>query len=1096
MALTSKNQRLIAYKKLVGKSHSSSKIGDVSEPFASSVQMASFTIFGESVPQDPTNSEDPFIDNVEPVTFELEPIDGTFYQPNSEEGEETQSPATHGYKLKFPSGYDGHFAGLITQENPVLYVHSNLKVQLVPVSFGIAYSSKLFDTNGDVIEQDGQQEWILDCFSGVLFMQDVTTKTPKTLQAYVYTGKYLDEIQTSSGGATPAGSSGQIQFHNGGTPAGLGASSNLRWDTINKQLFIGGKIQADSITIRSDDPPPSLFFKSVDSPDNFASINAKIEPTESVTPYSFSEYNSLKFYSSDSVQYPTAELNSNLTISISNLGNIGPISTFEIPKNPGTDRSYLIVNRPRKSNSGDNFKWKVQGELAPAQIWNSWLSDTNIISSTPTMGLFSLSGPKSLSGQNYFLYPTLGLYNSRGDDTNSSPVRSGDVIGRIVSFGNSATAGAAPTFTWKTAAYIDFIASSNFTSNTYGSHIAFYTANNSTATEKMRIAAGGNVGIGTAPTSSDKLYVHGVIRTNSTTYTNSLIVGSNNELWVSNGVTNPVGIGTSTPNAKLDINQDNETFPALLLRNGDGESGDKRVQIAFGYQGQQTNTYRHFIHTRHKSGATEPSSGNAIDFYVSKGLATGGLTDARHVMSLESGKVGIGIVSPNELLEIYGSSPFIRLSNTTETESGILFVDQQSPATEFAKIVYDSSNNQLKIYNNIANPAIWISSNGKDINTHVSSVFTTNTIVATEINTDRFNITDFQAPTATFQKIKFYNDGTTNTPEISLNNVNGNYLLQFKCNTSCTTSLTIHPNGNVNIGNVTTDYAPQFGLGSSNSLGVSGDLVVANKTKLVSDTYLDGNVISKIKIKQGADNGAHGVRLISHNSDDYWNVSLRDGSQSGTKNNHLAFIYSGTVKGYINTDAGGSLISHGGSLNFTGQHRNRSDTIDVNIKDKYLGLIVVSDGTYASIDSNSITLNEALPKVSLSTKRNQKSAFGVVSDMEDTNAEVREYTIGNFVSVSEKTAEDTRLVINSLGEGGIWITNINGNLENGDYITTCEVPGHGMKQDDDLLHNYTVAKITCDCDFDLQSPIYMCEEFQWEGQTYRKAFVGCTYHCG
>ena len=53
-----------------------------------------------------------------------------------------------------------------------------------------------------------------------------------------------------------------------------------------------------------------------------------------------------------------------------------------------------------------------------------------------------------------------------------------------------------------------------------------------------------------------------------------------------------------------------------------------------------------------------------------------------------------------------------------------------------------------------------------------------------------------------------------------------------------------------------------------------------------------------------------------------------------------------------------------------------------------------------------------------------------------------------------------------------------------------------MKQDDDLLHNYTVAKITCDCNFDLESSIYDCEEFEINGSTYRKAFVGCTYHCG
>lgn len=31
---------------------------------------------------------------------------------------------------------------------------------------------------------------------------------------------------------------------------------------------------------------------------------------------------------------------------------------------------------------------------------------------------------------------------------------------------------------------------------------------------------------------------------------------------------------------------------------------------------------------------------------------------------------------------------------------------------------------------------------------------------------------------------------------------------------------------------------------------------------------------------------------------------------------------------------------------------------------------------------------------------------------------------------------------------------------------------------------------------DLNNPIYICEEFQYEGKTYRRAFVGCTYHCG
>ena len=84
-----------------------------------------------------------------------------------------------------------------------------------------------------------------------------------------------------------------------------------------------------------------------------------------------------------------------------------------------------------------------------------------------------------------------------------------------------------------------------------------------------------------------------------------------------------------------------------------------------------------------------------------------------------------------------------------------------------------------------------------------------------------------------------------------------------------------------------------------------------------------------------------------------------------------------------------------------------------------------------------------------------------------------------------------RLIINSLGEGAIWVSNINENLKNGDYITTSHIEGLGMKQDDDLLHNYTVAKITQDCDFASGTT-----NVTHNGVTYQTKLVGCTYHCG
>ena len=112
-------------------------------------------------------------------------------------------------------------------------------------------------------------------------------------------------------------------------------------------------------------------------------------------------------------------------------------------------------------------------------------------------------------------------------------------------------------------------------------------------------------------------------------------------------------------------------------------------------------------------------------------------------------------------------------------------------------------------------------------------------------------------------------------------------------------------------------------------------------------------------------------------------------------------------------------------------------------------------------------INEALPTCVITNTDNDKKVFGVISDKEDSNT--REYASGNFVSLGPKNnTNEERMFINSVGEGSLWVCNKNGDIENGDYITsTTPVTGYGGKQSDDLLHNYTVAKITCDCDFSL-----------------------------
>ena len=114
-------------------------------------------------------------------------------------------------------------------------------------------------------------------------------------------------------------------------------------------------------------------------------------------------------------------------------------------------------------------------------------------------------------------------------------------------------------------------------------------------------------------------------------------------------------------------------------------------------------------------------------------------------------------------------------------------------------------------------------------------------------------------------------------------------------------------------------------------------------------------------------------------------------------------------------------------------------------------------------------MNESLPICTITNIDNDKKVFGVISDKEDTNSS-REYSTGNFVSVYQKNNQnEQRMYINSLGEGAIWVCNKNGNIENGDYITSTTVTGYGGKQttNEEFLTRYTVAKITCDCNFSL-----------------------------
>jgi len=178
------------------------------------------------------------------------------------------------------------------------------------------------------------------------------------------------------------------------------------------------------------------------------------------------------------------------------------------------------------------------------------------------------------------------------------------------------------------------------------------------------------------------------------------------------------------------------------------------------------------------------------------------------------------------------------------------------------------------------------------------------------------------------------------------------------------------------------------------------------------------------------------------------------------------------VVGKIFGNSNGGITYHS---SFTGQHASIIDKSET-LKE---GMIVASTGQIW----HGNTMDTALPKVQVSTKANDKTVFGVLHVLEGRH--------DGYVSASPPKETEQHIEVNSIGEGRILVTNFGGNIENGDYITSSVIGGYGMKQEDDLLHSYTVAKCTENINWE-----NITDTIEHNGQTYKVYLSACTYHCG
>ncbi len=165
---------------------------------------------------------------------------------------------------------------------------------------------------------------------------------------------------------------------------------------------------------------------------------------------------------------------------------------------------------------------------------------------------------------------------------------------------------------------------------------------------------------------------------------------------------------------------------------------------------------------------------------------------------------------------------------------------------------------------------------------------------------------------------------------------------------------------------------------------------------------------------------------------------------------------------------------------FTGSHEVRITPDSLPL---IPGMVVSVTGSAATRtdEKGNPSLSSTLPEITASTTPNDPAVFGVF---------IREAALDGEHWYTAK-ADERFGIVNALGEGRVWVSDANGPVRVGDYITTSAIPGYAQRQDDDLLHNYTLGKVIEAVDWDT-----VTETVDAGGGMYRVFLIAVVYTSG
>jgi hypothetical protein len=391
MATTNYTLTNIAIKRVSGKAQVSINNNVNQELIGSSVQSSNSTVFGETVPNAPAQTlylvqsasvSDP--GTAMYVEFNVYPIGDSLYANNpvaagsDDEGDVTTN-TYHAYALYLSSAFDDEVVDFDTHASTgtsfgsfpfaggSYLTGSAGKFQLIPsflstdTSTNNSYIPTLYSNEGAEMQASDPSDWYLDPFSGILFIQDPTqygtpngdgsspntsTSIPGKIRAFIYVGKYQDEVTFGAG---------DVNFIVSGSDDGFAVAND---GTIN---FVSGSA---GITVLNDGTDTITIGASTDNI-TVNQITASIINADTIE--------ATEFIVSSSVTYMTQSFSSGSTIFGDTNDDTHEFTGSLYVLHTGSDYGITLTGSGLTIDSGDGASISASGFISASDLY---LTDT------------------------------------------------------------------------------------------------------------------------------------------------------------------------------------------------------------------------------------------------------------------------------------------------------------------------------------------------------------------------------------------------------------------------------------------------------------------------------------------------------------------------------------------------------------------------------------------------------------------------------------------------------------------------------------------------------------------------------------------------